>query len=133
MGIFSSDPKAHETTHGKTRDSPMFPIRERTVMCIDIINKFRIIYWKLPKSFYRVDIVRSQIIFFIRLPVVAVRFHYNYLMGRNEIRNIISFVVGAFIKFIKFLAPVSEIALRPAMKKINNWIFFLRIVKIAGR
>src|SRR5678816_2083560 len=109
MGIFSRDPKAHETTHGKTRDSPMFPIGDRTVMCIDIINKFRVIYWELPKSFYGINIVRSQIIFFTGLPVVAVGFHYNYLMSRNEIRNIISFVVGAFIKFIKFLAPVSEI------------------------
>ena len=132
-GYFPPIQKAHETTHGKTRDSPVFPIGERTVMCIDIVNKLRIIYWKLPKSFYRVNIVRTQIIFFIGRPVVAVRFHYNYLMGRNKIRNIISLVVSAFIKFIKLLAPVSEITLRPAMKKINHRIFFLRIVKIAGR
>src|SRR6185503_10683362 len=127
MGIFSSDPKAHETAHGKTRDCPMFPIGECTVMCIDVVNKLRIIDWKLPKSFYRANIVRSQIIFFAGLAIVAVRFHYNYFMGRNEIRNIISLVVGAFIKFIKFLAPVSEKTLRPAMKKINNRIFFLSI------
>src|SRR6185295_12748876 len=123
MGIFSRDPKAHETTHGKTRDSPMFPIGERTIMRIDIVNKLRIIYWKLPKSFYRVNIVGSQIVFFALLPVVAVRFHHNHLMGRNEIRNIVSLVVSALIKFIKFLAAVSEITLRPAMKKINNRIF----------
>src|SRR6476619_4794609 len=111
----------------------MFPIGQRTVMCIDIVNKLRVIYWELPKSFYGVNIVRSQIIFLTGLPVIAVRFHYDYLMGRTEIRNIISFVVGDFIKFIKFLAPVSEITLRPAMKKINDGIFFLRIVKITGR
>src|SRR6476620_9356940 len=104
MWIFSRNPKAHETTHGKTRDSPMFPIGQRTVMCIDIVNKLRIIYRELPKSFYGVNIVRSQIIFLTGLAVVAVGFHYNYLMSRNEICNIVSFAVGAFVKFIKFLA-----------------------------
>src|SRR6266498_2975443 len=117
MRIFSSDPKGHETTHGKTRDSPVLPVRESVVMCIDIVNKLRIVYWKLPKSFYRVNIVRSQIIFFIRPAVVAIRLHYNYLMSRNKIRDIVAFVVVAFIKFVKFLTPISKIALRPAMKK----------------
>src|ERR1051326_738049 len=133
MGIFSSDPKGHETTHGKTRDSPVFSIRECAIMCIDIVNKLGVIYWKLPKSFYRVNIVRPQIIFLTRLPVVAVRFHYNYLMGRNKICDIISLVVVTLVKFIKLLAPVSEITLGPAMEKINNGISFLRVAKITGR
>jgi hypothetical protein len=111
----------------------MFPIGECTVVGIDIVDKLRIIYWKLPESFYGVNIIRSQIIFFTGLAIVAIRFHHNYLMGRNEIGNIISLVVGALVKFIISLAPVSEITLRPTVQKINNRIFFLRIVKIAGR
>src|SRR5947207_9136410 len=104
----------------------MFPIGDSMVMCIDIVNEFGIIYRKLSKSFYGVNIIRSQIIFFIRSPVVAVRLDNYHLMGRNKIRNIVSLVVEAFIKFIKLLASISKITLGPAMKKINNRIFFLR-------
>ena len=130
MRIFPSDPKSHEPTHGKARNSPVFPIGDSMVMCIDIVNELGIIYWKLSKSFYGVNIIRSQIIFFIRSPVVAVRLDNYHLMSRNKICNIISLAVDAFIKFIKLLASISKIALGPAMKKINDRVFFLRIVKI---
>src|ERR1051326_4113659 len=133
MRIFSGDPKCHEAAHGKSRDTTVFPIRERAVMRVDIFNKLWIIYWKLPKSFHRVNIVGSQIVLFTWPTVVAIRLDYNYIMGGNKICNIITLVVISFIKFFKFLATVSEIALGPAVEKINNRVLFLGIVKIAGR
>src|SRR6478672_6953239 len=116
MGIFSRDPKAHETTHRKTRDSPVFPIRECPVMCIYIVNKLRVIYWKLPKSFYRVNIVRSQIIFFIGLPVVALKFPPNFHIEKKKISKFFPFFSLPLKKFHKFPAPPPKKRVKPSKK-----------------
>ena len=133
MRVFPSNPEGHKTTHGKAGDSPVFPVRNGTVMVIDIINELRKIKWKLAKSFYGPYIIWPHIIFFIRTPVIPVRLNYNNFMGRHKIRNIITIVLTAFIKTCITLASISEITLRPAMEKIDHRIFFLRIIKIARR
>src|SRR5688572_20160875 len=108
MRILSTDPVSHETTHGQTRDGPVFPVSNSIIMTIDKTNEFGIINWKLPVGFCRPNIIGSKVIFFICTPVVPVGLYYNDIMCRNKFFDIVSFIVIALVKLFILMSAISK-------------------------
>src|SRR6267143_2785242 len=133
MRIFSSNPKAHKTTHGKAGDGPVLPVGKSAIMGIDIVNELGEIYWKLAKSFYRGNVVWTYIVAFFRTPVIPIRLNYNGIVIGYKICNIVTLVLISFVSTPLSLGSISKIPLGPAMEKINYRIFFLKIAEIPWR
>src|SRR6267154_5907531 len=132
MGIFSSNPERHKTTHRKAGDCPVFPVGNRVVMGVYEFDQFGKIERELSICFYRAHIVGSYIIFFVRTAVIPVRFHYDHIMRGDKVGNVVSLVFIPLIK-IRIVVTASEIPLRPAMVKIDYRILLPGNIKIMGR
>jgi hypothetical protein len=96
-----------------------------------MFHQFREIDRVLAMGFNGTYIIRSQVIFLIRMPVVAVGLHNDHLMSGDIIGNIISTVVIPPVVAITPGDP--EIPLGPAVVKIDDRVPFWGIVIIARR
>ena len=103
------------------------------VVCINMFNEFRKINRELTKSFYRAYVVRTFIIRLVRVTVIPIGLHHNYVVSRNKFFNIIAIIIAVLIVLGIPVLSTPKIALRPSMKEIDYRIFFLRIAVIPFR